>query len=137
MTQNKNKITSEDIVATVDAGAAAGLIAPSEQAAIENVMDLESRLVPSAMTAREYVVYFTLDESYESIVKKIASSPHNKFPVCDRDIDHVIGYVDSKDILRRVIEGILAGPYHSGIYQQCARTDGAGTHTWRAGVSHH
>ncbi len=74
-TQNKNKITSEDIVATVDAGAAAGLIAPSEQAAIENVMDLESRLVPSAMTAREYVVYFTLDESYESIAKKIASSP--------------------------------------------------------------
>lgn len=101
----QNKITSEDIVATVDAGAAAGLIAPSEQAAIENVMDLESRLVPSAMTAREYVVYFTLDESYESIAKKIASSPHNKFPVCDRDIDHVIGYVDSKDILRRVIEG--------------------------------
>ena len=104
-TQNKSHITSEDIVATVDAGAAAGLIAPTEQAAIENVMDLESRLVPSAMTAREYVVYFTLDESYESIAKKIAESPHNKFPVCDRDIDHVIGYVDSKDLLRRVIEG--------------------------------
>lgn len=103
--QNKNRITSEDIVATVDAGAAAGLLAPSEQAAIENVMDLESRLVPSAMTAREYVVYFTLDESHESIAKKIAESPHNKFPVCDRDIDHVIGYVDAKDILRRVVEG--------------------------------
>ena len=104
-TQNKTRLTSEDIVATVDAGAAAGLIAPTEQAAIENGMDLESRLVPSAMTAREYVVYFTLDESYESITKKIAESPHNKFPVCDRDIDHVIGYVDAKDLLRRVIEG--------------------------------
>lgn len=104
-TQNKTRLTSEDIVATVDAGAAAGLIAPTEQAAIENVMDLESRLVPSAMTAREYVVYFTLDESYESITKKIAESPHNKFPVCDRDIDHVIGYVDAKDLLRRAIEG--------------------------------
>ena len=104
-TQNKTRLTSEDIVATVDAGAAAGLIAPTEQAAIENVMDLESRLVPRAMTAREYVVYFTLDESYESITKKIAESPHNKFPVCDRDIDHVIGYVDAKDLLRRVIEG--------------------------------
>ena len=66
-TQNKTRLTSEDIVATVDAGAAAGLIAPTEQAAIENVMDLESRLVPSAMTAREYVVYLTLHESYESI----------------------------------------------------------------------
>ncbi len=48
------------------------------------------------MTAREFVVYFTLNETYESICKKIADSPHNKFPVCDRDIDHVIGYVDSK-----------------------------------------
>lgn len=51
------------------------------------------------------LVFFTLDESYESITKKIAESPHNKFPVCDRDIDHVIGYVDAKDLLRRVIEG--------------------------------
>lgn len=104
-TKSNNKLTSEDIVATVEAGGAAGVLAPSEQAAIENVMDLESRLVPSAMTAREFVVYFTLNETYESICKKIADSPHNKFPVCDRDIDHVIGYVDSKDLLRRVIEG--------------------------------
>ncbi len=104
-TQNKDKITSEDIVATVDAGAAAGLLAPNEQAAIENVMDLESRLVPSAMTTRDYVVYFTLNESYESIARKIAQSPHNKFLVCDRDIDHVVGYVDSKDLLKKVIKG--------------------------------
>ena len=55
--------------------AAAGLIAPSEQAAIENVMDLESRLVPSAMTAREYVVYFTLDESYEKYRKEDCFQP--------------------------------------------------------------
>ncbi len=104
-TKNNNKLTEEDIVATVEAGGEAGLLAPSEQAAIENVMDLESRLVPSAMTARDFIVYFTLDESYDSIAKKIAGSPHNKFPVCDRDIDHVIGYVDSKELLRKVIEG--------------------------------
>ncbi|MCD8339063.1 MAG: hemolysin family protein [Burkholderiales bacterium] len=104
-TKNQEQITSEDIAATVEAGGEAGLLAPSEQAAIENVMDLESRLVPSAMTARDFIVYFTLDESFDSITKKIGESPHNKFLVCDRDIDHVIGYVDSKDLLRRVIEG--------------------------------
>ncbi len=42
-TKSNNKLTSEDIVATVEAGGAAGVLAPSEQAAIENVMDLESR----------------------------------------------------------------------------------------------
>lgn len=104
-TQNSNNLTSEDIVVTVEAGAAEGLIAPTEQAAIENVMDLESRLVTSAMTTREFISYFILDESYENISKKIAASTHNKFLVCDEDVDHVIGYVDSKDILKRVIKG--------------------------------
>ncbi len=104
-TKKDDQLTSDDIVATVDAGAAAGLLAPSEQSAIENVMDLENRLVPSAMTPRESVVFFTLDEGQESVTKKLAETPHTSFLVCDRDVDHVVGYVDAKDFLSRVIEG--------------------------------
>lgn len=100
-----DKITNEDIVATVQAGAAAGVLAANEKNAITNVIGLESRLVPSAMTARDYVVYFTLDEDYESIARQIAESPHDKFLVCDNDIDHVLGVVASKDLLTKVIQG--------------------------------
>ena len=63
-TTTKEKITNEDIEATVEAGVAAGIIAPQEQTAITNVMDLESRLIPSAMTARDNIVYFDLCEDY-------------------------------------------------------------------------
>lgn len=97
-------ITSADIIATVDAGAAAGLLARPEQAVIENVFELESRTVPSSMTARESIVYFSLDEAEASIKKKIVEEPHSKYMVCDEDIDHVIGYVDSKDLLRRALD---------------------------------
>ena len=38
-TTTKEKITNEDIEATVEAGVAAGIIAPQEQTAITNVMD--------------------------------------------------------------------------------------------------
>ncbi len=104
-TKANDKITNEDILATVEAGAAAGVIAPNEKSAITNVMDLESRLVPSAMTARDEVVFFDLQESYESITEKIKNNPHDKFLVCDKDIDHVIGCVDSKELLKRYVEG--------------------------------
>ena len=54
--KSNEKITNEDIVATVEAGVAAGLLDPMEQAAITNVMDLESRLVPAALTARDDIL---------------------------------------------------------------------------------
>lgn len=99
-----NKLTSEDIMATVAAGAEAGLIAPSEQAAITNVMDLESRLVPSAMTARDSVVWVDINDTYEAIVDQITEYPHDKYLVCDGDIDHVVGHVDSKELLKLVVK---------------------------------
>lgn len=104
-TVKEDKITSDDLFATVDAGAAAGILAPNEQAAIENVMDLENRLVPSAMTPREFIIFFTKDESEDSIKKKLAHTPHDNFLVCEKDIDHVIGHVNAKDLLSKVIEG--------------------------------
>lgn len=33
----------------------------------------------------------------------MAEHPHSKFLVCNEDIDHIIGYVDSKDLLNRVL----------------------------------
>ena len=104
-TTSKEKITNEDIVATVEAGVAAGLLDPQEQNAITNVMDLESRLVPSAMTARDSIVFFDANESYESITKKIRENPHDKFLVCDKTIDKVVGVVDSKELLKKYADG--------------------------------
>ncbi|RBH40785.1 hypothetical protein C3F00_041345, partial [Pseudomonas sp. MWU13-2860] len=50
-------------------------------------------------------IYFTLDEAEDSIKSKVAEQPHSKFLVCDNGIDNVVGYVDSKDLLRRVLAG--------------------------------
>ncbi|TIC86218.1 hemolysin family protein [Crenobacter intestini] len=101
----KDEITSDDIFAVVDAGAEAGVLHKSEHQVIENVFELESRTVPSAMTQRESIVFFSLDEPADSIKAKISEQPHSKFLVCDHSIDSVIGYADSKDILRRVLSG--------------------------------
>jgi CBS domain containing-hemolysin-like protein len=55
------------------------------------------------MTTRENVVFFSIKENEDSIRKKIAEYPHSKFLVCNDDIDHVIGYIDTKDILIRML----------------------------------
>ncbi|WP_066805242.1 hemolysin family protein [Moraxella oblonga] len=102
-TVREESITFDDVSAIVDAGAEAGVVLQQEQHFIENVFELEERTVPSSMTVREDVVYFTLDESEESIRQKIAEYPYSKFLVCGENIDNVIGYVDTKDILVRIL----------------------------------
>ncbi len=98
-------VTAADILAMADAGAQAGVLLHQEQHLISNVFELDSRILPSAMTSRESIVFLTLSESEESIRCKIAAHPHGKFPVCEDGIDSVIGYVDSKDILPRIVHG--------------------------------
>ncbi|WP_159567346.1 hemolysin family protein [Budvicia diplopodorum] len=102
MVRNDN-ITSDDVYAVFEAGALAGVLRKQEHELIENVFELESRTVPSSMTAREHVVYFDLNEQEDQIKDKIANYPHSKFLVCNGSIDQIIGYVDSKDLLIRVL----------------------------------
>lgn len=118
-TMRKDEITPEDIIAMMDAGAQAGVLQEQEHHLIENVFDMESRTVTSAMTTRESLIYFTLIESQDSIRDKIAEHPHAKFLVCEDSLDKVIGYVDSRDILMQVLhqqpislqkEGIIRNP---------------------------
>lgn len=99
----KEDITPDDIYAVVEAGALAGVLRKQEHELIENVFELESRTVPSSMTSRESVVYFDLHEDEAQIKEKIAHQPHSKFLVCDGTIDQIVGYVDSKDLLNRVL----------------------------------
>ncbi|WP_312937008.1 hemolysin family protein [Stutzerimonas nitrititolerans] len=96
-------ITPGDILAMTEAGAQAGTLAASEQQVIENIFELETRTLPSAMTHRDSVVFFLHDDPDEVVRSRIASEPHSAYPVCDGDIDHIIGYVTIKDLFQRVL----------------------------------
>ncbi len=104
-----DSITYDDIFAIVDAGAEAGVVQKKEHSLIENVFELDTRWVSSIMTNRSDIIYFTLKETEESIKEKISNYPHSKFLVCQDEIDSVIGYVDSKNILPRILKGELSG----------------------------
>lgn len=111
-TTRHDEITFDDISAMVDAGAQAGVLQHQEHHLIANVFELEERTLPSSMTSRESIVYFTLQENEASIRHKLAEHPHSKFLVCDQIIDKVVGYVDTKDILIRILNNQSLAQIH-------------------------
>ena len=100
----EERVTPDDILALTEAGAQSGTLARREQQVIENVFELDSRTVPSAMTHRERIAYFLRDDPDAVIRARIAEEPYSTYPVCDGDIDHVVGYVDAKDLFQRVLK---------------------------------
>ncbi|GAA6120227.1 hemolysin family protein [Acidovorax sp. FG27] len=98
-----DRVTSEDILAMMEAGARAGVLAAREQQVIENVIELDTRTVGSAMSQRDRIAYFLRDDPDTVIRARIAEEPFSTYPVCEGDLDHVVGYVDAKDLFQRVL----------------------------------
>ncbi|HWH75387.1 MAG TPA: hemolysin family protein [Methylibium sp.] len=98
-----DRVTHDDILAMAEAGAAGGVLAHEEQQLIANVFELDTRTVESAMTARDRIVHFLRDDPPELVRARITADPHSTYLVCDGGIDQVLGYVDAKDLLIRVL----------------------------------
>ena len=103
-TVRQDEMTSEDIYAVMDAGAEAGVIKHQEHHLIENIFEMQERTVTSVMNPREHIVYFDTKVSTEQVVEVMIKQPHNKFLVChDDDLEHIIGYVESRSFLALVL----------------------------------
>ena len=107
-TEREEIVTTEDIVAMMEAGAQDGSLQQQEYHLIGNVFELEGRTLPTAMTTRESIVYFDINDSSETISAKILEHPHNHFLVCDGHLDRLIGSIESKEILRQLLKGETA-----------------------------
>jgi CBS domain containing-hemolysin-like protein len=103
--QRDDRVTSADVLALAEAGARSGALAWGEQQVIENVFELDTRTVPSAMTQRDRIAWFRQDEQEDIIRARIAAEPYATYPVCKGDVDHVIGYVDAKILFQRILNG--------------------------------
>jgi len=104
-TEREDTITSADILAMTEAGAQAGVLAEREQQVIANVFELDTRLVSSVMTSRDRIAWLHKDDPEPVLRARILAQPFSAYPVCEGDIDHVLGYVDAKDMFQRVLNG--------------------------------
>ena len=72
-----------------------------EQQVIENVFELDTRIISSAMTPRDRVAWFDLRDTDQVVRMRIAAEPFSTYPVCDGSLDRVLGYVDQRPVPAR------------------------------------
>ena len=110
----------EEIQAIIDAGEEDGLIDPQSGEMIQSILEFKDTVVREVMIPRTEIVAVSAGATIEEIARIISIYGHTRMPVYRGDIDHIIGVVNVKDLLkfwsREVTEkdflSILRKPYY-------------------------
>ncbi len=98
-------VTEEDIHALLTEGSRSGAIEPHEHDIVRNVFRFDERQVSSLMIPRSEMMYLDVSLSLQENYQRVMKSPHNNFPLCDQQVDNLLGVVNAKDVLAETAKG--------------------------------
>ena len=82
-----------------------GLVDDTEVDFVDNVFDFTERNVREIMVPRPDMVCLYLDKSYEENLATILEEEMTRYPICDEDKDHIVGFLHIKDLTKVLIQG--------------------------------
>jgi CBS domain containing-hemolysin-like protein len=68
---------------------------------LDNIFELSHRVARQLIIPRQDVVYLSIARPLTENLRLARRSGHTRFPLCEGDLDHVIGVIHIKDLFRR------------------------------------
>lgn len=99
------KVTEEEIKAIIKEGTEGGEVQEIEQDIVERVFHIGDRKVNSLMTHRKSVVYLSLEDDVKALKSQVLEELHSIYPVCEDNLDNIIGVVFLKDLFANFEKG--------------------------------
>ena len=90
--------SQEELRALLLQAVAAGTIPKGSAKILTGAFEFGELKVRQIMTPRLKVDYLTLDEPIGRVLRTVQKSAYTRLPLCDGDLDHVVGLVHMKDL---------------------------------------
>jgi putative hemolysin len=94
-----SQVTEEEIKALLEEGTEVGEIQEIEQDIVERVFHLGDQRIGALMTHRNDIAWLNTEDPNDQNVKIITDNTHSVYPLCDKELDHVLGIIYAKDLL--------------------------------------
>ena len=98
-------VTEVELKARLVEGEETGVLESGERDMIERVLRLADKPIRAIMTPRNEIAWIDRTDPAKEIAATLKSAPHSRFVVCDGSVDNVVGVVQAKDILDRILDG--------------------------------
>jgi len=96
-------ITKEEIRHIVAESLESGEVTSSEQEFIHNIFEFTHTQVREVMVPRQRIVGLDIDRPRQEIIQKILDNQFSRYPVYREDIENVVGFIHTKDLLGQVV----------------------------------
>ena len=97
-------ITEEELENLLDTAEDEGVIDESETDLLQSALEFTDLDAADILTPRIDVVGFELHDSMDFILKTISETQFSRFPVYERTIDHVVGILYVKHLLKELVD---------------------------------
>jgi len=98
-------LTADELRMVVAASHKGGVLSDADQELLENVFSFASRQVREVMAPRGDVYWLDARLPFQENMRIIVDSGHTRFPLCDGELDQVLGLVHIKDVFLRMEAG--------------------------------
>jgi putative hemolysin len=98
-------VTEEELKMLVTVGEEEGVIEEEEREMIHGIFEMGDMSVRELMVPRTDLVVIEVNEPVEKAVDLVTKHGHTRIPVYERDLDHIVGVLYAKDLLRAVVRG--------------------------------
>ena len=102
---DRRAVSEEELKAILAEGTESGMLEFEERDMMERIMRLADKPVRAIMTPRQDIAWLDRSAPRSAVIAALKAAPHSRFVVCERDIDNVVGIVQAKDILDRMLDG--------------------------------
>ncbi|MEL6230978.1 MAG: hemolysin family protein [Cyanobacteria bacterium J06627_3] len=96
-------VTEAEIRAFIQQGTEEGTLEVAEQEIMERVFRLGDRQVTSIMTPRPEITWLDLEATAEANQRKIIGSRYRRLPVCQGNLDNILGLISVNSLLHRAL----------------------------------
>ena len=103
--EERQGVTEEELRAVLAEGAEEGVLETQERAMIERLLRLADKPVRAIMTPRNELAWIDRTDPKADIATTLREAPHSRFVVCDGAVDNVVGVVQAKVVLDRLLAG--------------------------------
>ena len=102
---NQPEVTEEEIKVMIEQGTEAGMFEESEQDMVEGVLGLGDLKIGALMTPRPDITWIDSQDSIAITRQKIIDSDYSRLPVCEGELDRVLGVIHVADLLSQTLRG--------------------------------
>ncbi|HYJ78078.1 MAG TPA: hemolysin family protein [Longimicrobiaceae bacterium] len=103
--REESPVTGAEIAVMMEASTQAGVFEPAEQEMVERVFRLGDQRVDAIMTPRRRVVWVDINDPPGACCLEVARHGFARYPVCDGELDRVLGMVALKDVFAATAQG--------------------------------